>query len=145
MRIICYEFQKELFYNLYNPFNINTLTTIISIFPDTIEKFFTQLPNKFFKNILTIFIELLIKIWILIIIEKGFSPSFEFKDNHIHIIKNDNLFLKKYIQNNQIELTHIFLTKKYDINEYIDAFFDALYANRNMFSDISAESKNQKK
>ncbi|SCM18694.1 conserved Plasmodium protein, unknown function [Plasmodium berghei] len=144
IRIICYEFQQELFYNLYRPFHVNNLTNIVSIFPDTIEKFFTQLPNKFFKNILTIFIELLIKIWILIIIEKGFSTAFEFKDRHIHIIKNDNMFLKKYIQNNKIELTHIFLTKKYDINEYINAFFDALYANRNMFSDISAEKKNKK-
>ncbi|CAD2098522.1 conserved Plasmodium protein, unknown function [Plasmodium vinckei] len=145
IRIICYEFQQELFYNLYRPFHINNLASIVSIFPDTIEKFFIQLPNKFFKNMLTIFIELLIKIWILIIIEKGFSATFEFKDRHIHIMKNDNLLLKKYIQNNQIKLSHTFLTKKYDINEYIDAFFDALYANRNMFSDISADKSKNKK
>ncbi|VTZ70621.1 conserved Plasmodium protein, unknown function [Plasmodium chabaudi chabaudi] len=145
IRIICYEFQQEIIYNLYRPFHINNLSSIVSIFPDTIEKFFIQLPNKFFKNMLTIFIELLIKIWILIIIEKGFSATFEFKDRHIHIMKNDNLLLKKYIQNNQIKLSHTFLTKKYDINEYIDAFFDALYANRNMFSDISAEKSKNKK
>ncbi|SCN62693.1 conserved Plasmodium protein, unknown function [Plasmodium chabaudi adami] len=145
IRIICYEFQQEIIYNLYRPFHINNLSSIVSIFPDTIEKFFIQLPSKFFKNMLTIFIELLIKIWILIIIEKGFSATFEFKDRHIHIMKNDNLLLKKYIQNNQIKLSHTFLTKKYDINEYIDAFFDALYANRNMFSDISAEKSKNKK
>ncbi|SOV18253.1 conserved Plasmodium protein, unknown function [Plasmodium sp. gorilla clade G2] len=143
IRIICYEFQKEIFYNLYEPFHINNIQSIVSIFPNTIEKFFKQLPKIYFKSILTVFIELFIKMWMLVIIEKGFS-NYHFSDQHIHIMKKDNQFLKLYLENNQIESTHNFLSKKYHINEYIDTFLDSLYGNRDMFEEILNEHKHKK-
>lgn len=143
IRIICYEFQKEIFYNLYEPFHVNNIQSIVSIFPNTIEKFFKQLPKIYFKSILTVFIELFIKMWMLVIIEKGFS-NYHFSDQHIHIMKKDNQFLKLYLENNHIESTHNFLSKKYHINEYIDTFLDSLYGNRDLFEEILNEQKHKK-
>ncbi|SCP05279.1 conserved Plasmodium protein, unknown function [Plasmodium ovale] len=143
IRIICYEFQEEMFYNLYEPFDLNNVKNVVSIFPTTIEKFFIQIPEIYFKSILTVFIELFIKMWMLIIIEKGFS-NFVFNDNDIHIMKRDNTYIKKYIEKNEIELSHNFLTKKYNVNEYIDAFLDTLYGDRDMFSGILNDQRGKK-
>ncbi|CRG95201.1 conserved Plasmodium protein, unknown function [Plasmodium gallinaceum] len=143
IRIICYEFQEEIFYNLYDDFHSNNIMNIVNIFPNTIEKFFIQLPSIYFKSILTVFIELFIKMWMLIIIEKGFS-NFTYTDDHMSILKTDNQYIKNYIHINNIQSTHYFLNKKYNINEYIDMFFDKLHNNRNMFNKIINDQKHKK-
>ncbi|ANQ10283.1 Uncharacterized protein PCOAH_00040920 [Plasmodium coatneyi] len=144
IRIVCYEFQRELFFNLYeDPFEMNNVQSIVAMFPNTVEKFILQIPESFRKSILTVFIELFIKMWILIVVEKGFS-SYIFTDNDIHLMKRDNQCIRKYMQQKGIELSHLFLTKKYDVTEYIDTFFDSLYGDRNLFLKIVSEQKERK-
>ncbi|CRH01597.1 conserved Plasmodium protein, unknown function [Plasmodium relictum] len=143
IRIICYEFQDEIFYKLYDNFYLNNIKNIVNIFPNTIEKFFVQLPKIYFKSILTVFIEFFIKIWMLTIVEKGFS-NFVYTDDHINIMKKDNQHVKNYIQINNIQSTHYFLSEKCDINEYIDMFFDKLHNNRDMFNKIISDQKHKK-
>eukprot|EP00366_Plasmodium_knowlesi_P002357 XP_002259854.1 hypothetical protein, conserved in Plasmodium species [Plasmodium knowlesi strain H] len=144
IRMVCYEFQREVFFNLYEePFDTNNIQSIVAIFPNTVEKFILQIPESFRKSILTVFIELFIKMWILVVVEKGFS-SYIFNDNDIHMMKRDNQCIRKYMKQKGIELSHLFLTKKYDVTEYIDTFFDSLYADRHLFLQIISEQKERK-
>ncbi|KJP86267.1 hypothetical protein AK88_04081 [Plasmodium fragile] len=143
-RIVCYEFQREIFFNLYeHPFDTNNVQSIVDMFPNTVEKFILQIPESFRKSILTVFIELFIKMWILVVVEKGFS-SYLFSDNDIHLMKRDNQCIRKYMQQKGIHLSHWFLTKKYDLTEYIDTFFDLLYGDRHLFLNIISEQKERK-
>ncbi|EUD67795.1 hypothetical protein C922_01984 [Plasmodium inui San Antonio 1] len=144
IRIVCYEFQQELFFNMYEePFDRNNIQAIVRMFPNTVEKFILQIPESFRKNILTVFIELFIKMWILVVVEKGFS-NYIFNDNDIHLMKRDNQCIRKYMQQRGIQLSHLFLTKKYDVTEYIDTFFDSLYGDRHLFAKILSEQKERR-
>ncbi|CAI7721864.1 conserved Plasmodium protein, unknown function [Plasmodium vivax] len=144
IRIVCYEFQRELFFNLYEePFHLNNVQTIVDMFPNTVEKFIFQIPESFRKSILTVFIELFIKMWILIIVEKGFSNHI-FNDEDIHLMKRDNQCIRRYMQQKGIHLSHFFLSKKYDITEYVDTFLDSLYADRHLFVQIVSEQRERR-